>query len=178
MKNVSRHKNSILAVIVLFSSFSILLLATAWYASGLAPRLMERNYRTVKYAAQMQGALTAIYLDASNGKAPMPAEIERFDTNLAAEKLNITEVGEPETVASIEAQWSDFKKHPMTPTLEAFQKLIARLEELSAMNEKAMRAYEEQARTIGYGVLGGGMLGFALVFLYAVQVLLSAKLTA
>ncbi len=163
-------------VICLFSAFSILLLGLAWYASDLAPRLMYQNYRTVKYAAEMQGALTEIYLAAANAQAADPGQFARFDSNLLAEKNNLTEIGEPEIVTSLEAQWSAFRNLQRTPTLESFQKLTKTLEQLSAMNEVAMFAYESEARTLGKTVLFGGGLGFCLVLLYSIQVYLNAKL--
>jgi len=171
----SSHQKDLLALIALFSAFSVLLLGAAYYASGLAARLMERNYRTVKYAAEMQGALSSMYLEASGGKEASENEIARFDKNLAAEKLNITEIGEPETVVSIERQWSDLRKYHMTPTRESYRELSRSLEELSSMNEKAMHAYEEQSRTLSKTILCGGVLGLVLVVLYAAQIFLNSE---
>ena len=66
-------------ITAIFSVFSLMLLAAAWYASSLAPRMMESNYRSVKYGAEMQAALVAIYLNAVNLKQPPAEQIERFD---------------------------------------------------------------------------------------------------
>ena len=174
--NPGQQKRGIRTVILLFSVFSVLLLATAWYASSLAPRLMTRNYRTIKYTAEMQSALTAIYLAAANAKEPSPAELSRFEQNLASQKNNITENEEPESVASLEAQWSEFRKFQGSATIEAFQKLSKSLEKLAAINERAMFAYEERARTVSYSVLFGGVLGFVLVLIYALQIYLHLTL--
>ncbi|MFN8392378.1 MAG: hypothetical protein U0136_18940 [Bdellovibrionota bacterium] len=165
-------------VIVLFSIFSIALLAVAWYASGLAPRLMERNYRTVKYAAEMQRALTSFYLAVANAQEPRKEDISRFDLNLAAERNNITEVGEPEIVADLSVQWAEFRASKETPTLQSFERLSSTLNQLSEMNESAMLTYETQAKTLSYGVLVGGGIGFVLVFVYAVQAWLSVSVMA
>jgi len=53
MKSPSERKKGIVYVITLFSVFSVLLLGIALYASSLAPNMMVRNYRTVKYAVEM-----------------------------------------------------------------------------------------------------------------------------
>ena len=69
-------------------------------------------------------------------------------------------------------QWFAFKQEPLTPTFEAFTKLLSTLEDLAALNEKAMCTYEQDALSIGKTVLFGGIIGFALVLLYAIQMVL------
>ena len=175
MSKLSPRDRGFVYVISLFSVFSVLLLGTAWYVSSLAPSMMVRNYRTVKYAAEMQGALTAIYIDASSGKEPDSLQLSRFEENLEKQKHNITELREPEITAAVEQQWSTFAKKPITPDLESFKKLGATLQELVSLNETAMHAHEQQALTIGKGVLFGGILGFVLVLIYSVQFVLQQE---
>ena len=172
MKKTAEKRKGIVTVIALFAVFSAILLGTAWYACSLAPNMIVRNYRTVKYVAEMQSSLTAIYLDAANGKVPEPKEITRFEENLKKQKDNITELQEPEVTASIEEQWTVFSKQLLTPPLESFKKLGLTLEELASLNENAMFAYEQQARSMGKAVLFGGVLGFLLVMIYAVQIVI------
>ena len=162
-------------ITAIFSVFSLLLLAAAWYASSLAPRMMESNYRSVKYGAEMQAALVAIYLSAVNLKQPPADQIERFDRNFFAESINITESQEPEAVKEVDRRWSEFKKLPMTPTIESFQGLSTAIERVVELNEAAMYRHEQTANSIGKTVIFGGLLGLGLAVLYSLQIAYSLK---
>ncbi len=170
MKESSRRSEY--SIIMLFSTFSVLLLLVAWYASGLAPRMMERNYRSVKYSAEMQSALVKSYLSAVNGEELSPQETARFQESLNNAQQNLTEAGERELVSSLDTQWRAFRLAPATPTLESFQQLANSLEALSALNERSMKQFEERAVSLGKSVLFGGVLGFALVLVYSIQITL------
>lgn len=172
MNSIQGDGKGIRNVIILFSIFSLILLAVAWYASSLAPSLMLRNYRTVRYSAEMQSALTSIFLEATAGKLPQEAERHRFQINLDRQKENLTESGEPEITRLIEQQWRRFSDEPLSPSLETFQKLQSSLEKLKSINEASMYAYEDRALSIGKAVLAGGFLGFILVLTYSLQILL------
>lgn len=154
----------------IFGCLSLLLLAAGWYASSLAPRMMEANYRSVKYAGEMQSALVAIYLDTVNLKEPDAAEIVRFDKNFRAETENITEDQEIEAVNEIDRRWSEFKKRPMTPNIEAFKGLSISIQRVVELNEAAMYKKEQAAASIGKTVLFGGLIVAAIAALYSLQI--------
>ena len=168
-------KTDIRHISALFTCFSLLLLWAAWYASSLAPRLMESNYRSVKYGSEMQSALVSIYLDAINAKEPNPEDIARFDKNFSDQSKNITEEFEAEAVQDLASEWTNFSKKPMTPTVESFHRLSAAIERIVTLNEKAMYQKEESAASIGKTVLFGGFLGLFLVVIYAAQITFKIK---
>ena len=167
---------SFLYLISLFSVLSVSLLFTAWYASGIAPDLMSRNYRSIQYASQMEGALVAIFLAEVNGKVAPPAEVDRFEKNLQLEKENFTEENEEQIVQSLSKEWTAFRAKQVSSSIESFQSVLSTIKGVVDVNEKAMHAFEKKAVSLRYGVLFGGVLGFALVLLYALEIVLHSGL--
>ena len=157
-------------IIFLFSLTTAILIVTAWYASGIAPDLMSRNYRSVQYAAQMESALVAIFLDEVNGKTPSQDDVARFDDNLRLAKANITEPNESAAIEALGAKWMAFRGKPISPSVEAFKSVASAIRDVVDLNEKAMLAFEKRALEIRYGVLFGSLLPFFLVLLYAWEV--------
>ena len=166
----AKLKRDVRHITALFTCFSLLLLWAAWYASSLAPRMMESNYRSVKYGAEMQSALVSIYLDAVNAKEPNAADIARFEKNFSDQKRNITEEFEAEAVEDLAAEWSKFSSRPMTPTVDSFHRLSAAIERIVELNENAMYRKEDSAASIGKSVLFGGFLGLILAVIYSAQI--------
>ncbi len=172
MKATGEFKTRYLGVILLFSVLSVSLIWAAWYASGITPSLMTRNYRSIQYAAQMEGALVAAYLEAVHGKEFPPTEVQRFDKNLTLAKENITEVNEDQVLKLITEEWATFLKTPATPTVNSFQKVFSEIGELTALNEQAMREFEETAQKLRYTVLSCAGVGFFLVLVYSIEIVI------
>ena len=157
-------------IIFLFTVSTTILIGTAWYASGIAPDLMSRNYRSVQYAAQMESALVSIFLDEVNGQVPSPDDVARFDENLRLAKANITETNEGEAIEAVSAKWMAFRGKPISPSVEAFKSVASAIRGIVDLNEKAMLAFEKRAVEIRYAVLFGSLLPFFLVLVYAWEV--------
>ena len=172
MKTTDEFRKKYFGVILLFSVLSASLIWAAWYASGITPSLMTRNYRSVQYAAEMEGALVAAYLEAVHGKEFPPAEVKRFDKNLVLAKENITEVNEDRVLTLISEEWAAFIKTPVTPNVNSFQKVFAGIGELTALNEEAMHEFEKTAQMLRYTVLSCAGVGFFLVLVYSIEIVI------
>ncbi len=170
MKRNEKQRRGFLWLTFIFSVFSVLLIGSAWYASGITPDLMQRNYRSIQYASAMESSLVAIFLDGVDGKLPATADLKRFEENLELERKNVTEDHEAEIVQSLADHWSTFRAKPVSPSIASFKAVSSAIDELVAVNEKAMLALEQRAISIRYSVIAGSVLGFVLVLLYAWQV--------
>ena len=174
MSDREKRKKAFGWLIALFSVYSLLLMWGGWQASGIAPSLMSRNYQSVQYASRMESSLVAIYLDAVGGKVKPPGAVERFQDNLEQALRNITEDTEAEILQRLSERWTEFNGAPVTPTVESFRKVASVIEELTAVNERAMLSLQEKAKTLRYTLLAGGGMGFVIVLLYAVQIAVGA----
>lgn len=162
-----RNRGRFYGIVLLFCIYSLFLIWCTWYASSIAPAMLFRNYRTIQYVAQMEGALVSIFVGALGGKERDQTDIKHFEENLNLERQNITEPGEGELVDRLEARWKVFIANPATPSQESFQNVAHDLKELTTLNEKAMYAMEENVHSFRYTVLVGGLIGFFLFVVYA-----------
>ena len=169
MDNNERRRRGFLWITSIFSVFSIAMIFTAWYASGITPALMQRNYRSVQYAAQMETALVSIFLESVDGKVASPDSVTRFDDNLLLAEKNETEVNEDQILQTLRAKWTAFRAKPVSPSVASFKEVATAIDALVEVNEKAMHAFEERATSLRYSVIAGSVLGFILVLLYAWQ---------
>ncbi len=176
MKRTSKRTRPLVILIGMFTVYAALLICGGWYASGIAPNLMARNYRSIQFSSAMESSLTSIFIDAANGKEAAPADVERFEKNLAAAKENITEKGEPEILAQISARWKLFRSGPLTPAPELFQNVAASLNDLTEVNERSMESFQETASSLRYTFILGGAMGLFLFLLYSLQLVLGTSL--
>lgn len=170
MKRNENTRRGFLWLTFIFSIFSVLLIAAAWYASGITPDLMQRNYRSIQYASAMESSLVAIFLDGVDGKLPAATDLARFAENLELERNNFTEEREAEIVQNLADRWAELRAKPVSPSIASFKAVSSAIDELVAVNEKAMLAFEQRALSLRYSVIAGSILGFVLVLLYAWQV--------
>ncbi|MDX2169004.1 MAG: ATP-binding protein [Deltaproteobacteria bacterium] len=131
-----------------------------------AEAILQQNYRSVLAAQRMRGALEALdraALFALVGHPPPPdtdAQRQRFESELALEESNITEVGEGEAVQALRAQWSEYvaalaalraapdaaRATYFAQTAPAFAALSASTSRILELNQDAMLLKSEHAR--------------------------------
>lgn len=163
-----KAKKILYGLIVGLSCFSALMIISAWYASSIAPKLMQRNYLSVQYAMQMERSFVSIFVAESGGAQLDNSQIQNFETNLNLAQNNITEDGEKTILLELDAKWKQFKNKTVTPTIDEFQKMLATINSLIQINEGGMYLFRDRAKSLGLTVVSFGVLGLALSVIYAI----------
>ena len=104
-----------LGVGLLFLLIIILSLVGAFYIFSIkkdTENILKANYNTLEYSRNM-----LLSLDAINGNTEKA--IAAFETNLAKQTLNVTEVGEGDATLNLKRNFDDLKKNKIDETLKS-----------------------------------------------------------
>ncbi|HSZ71596.1 MAG TPA: ATP-binding protein [Cytophagaceae bacterium] len=150
-----------LGVGLLFLMIVLLSFIGAWYINALksdTENILAANYNTLEYSRSMLLALDEMGNDST--------AMHRFETSLAKQKNNISEIGEKETTQKISDHFQKMKQQPVNgslqPTIRSDIYEIMRLN-MQAIQRKSLIA-ESTAETATFWIAIAGTLCFLVAF--------------
>jgi len=155
-----------LAVVLGLTATIIMLLCAVYYTGGITPKLLERNYDSITYAANMKRAVSNLTLATSRQTIVSPFDVNSFNSNLKSAESNVTEPGEKEIIQTISSFWDNFQTKLFSDARLA-DDLNHSLDSLIAVNEKGMFALADQARSLRLTVLASGIGLTVIALLYS-----------
>lgn len=193
MKTSFRNKRFTIGMVVFLSIILLLAVSSAYFLNSLLQKtnsILKENHYSVVYARDMADVLTSTNQGIANffltNKNPDSSALNSnfilFNQSLVSEQNNITEEGEDKLVSDIEMDYNEYRNQ-VTELLKSpasvnnflslqtkFDSLYDKLILLSQMNEKAIEAKTDDARTYSkkatLQMTGIGTLGFLIAYAY------------
>jgi two-component system, NtrC family, sensor histidine kinase KinB len=140
----SRIRNGILLMLALALALGIFAVPTVHQLGGAIRETLYRNYTSIEAAQHMHAALYNLQLAQANGTIAiaLPPNRELFKHWISIELNDITEVGEGVLAADIQNRgnriFDELASGLHPPTINEYDQLHHRIDELIAMNQAAM----------------------------------------
>jgi NtrC-family two-component system sensor histidine kinase KinB len=168
----SRIRNGTLLLLALVIVLGAYALPRLNALGGAIRETLYRNYISIEAGQHMHEALRNLELAERDGKAreAVPAARDTFMHWMDIEKHDITEVGEPQLAADIEARgnklFDDIANSPPGARHDQeFDELHARIDDLIALNKAAMFRADSRAIRLGTHLTYEIAAGFAILLL-------------
>jgi methyl-accepting chemotaxis protein len=193
MKTSFRNKRFTIGMVVFLSIILLLAVSSAFFLNKLLQKtnaILKENHYSVVYASDMADLLTSINQEIVSSflsnKNPDSSALNNnfisFDKSLVSEQNNITEEGEAKLVSDIEKDYKEYRNQ-VSESLKSsaavnnvlslqtrFDSLYDKLMLLSQMNEKAIEAKTDDARTYSekatLRMTGIGTMCFLIAYAY------------
>ncbi len=157
-----RILKSFLGLVALYGLVGVLLIMAFFFASGLTPRFLRKNYDSIAAAQTMRRAWND--LKPAAGPAHLAQE-QGFDQALDFASHNLTEKGEHELVEGIAGLWAQRRPQALPLPASADAPMQSLLDGLVKVNEEAMFRLADESALLQRRVLWGSAVLFALAFL-------------
>ncbi len=168
----SRIRNGTLLLLALVIVLGAYALPRLNALGGAIRETLYRNYISIEVGQHQHAALRNLELAERDGKAreALPAARDTFMHWMDIEKHDITEVGEPQIAADIEARgnklFDDIANSPPGARHDReFDELHARIDDLIALNKAAMFRADSRATRLGTHLTYEVAAGFAILLL-------------
>ncbi len=170
----SRIRNGTLLMLAIALVLGVIALPKVYRLGGAIRTTLYRNYISIEAAQHMHAALSATQLAQHDGKLGPALEPNRkeFVKWINTELADITEVGESELASEIQQRgqrlFDELARDPSTPRDAEFKQLNARLDDLIAMNKRAMFRADSRATLMGRRLAYEYAGGLAVLFLIGI----------
>ena len=167
----SRIRNGTLLMLAIALVLGVIALPRVYRLGGAIRTTLYRNYISIEAAQHMHAALSTTQLAQHDGKLGTALEPNRkeFVKWINTELADITEVGESELASEIQQRgqrlFDELARDPSILRDAEFKQLNARLDDLIAMNKRAMFRADSRATLMGRRLAYEYAGGLAVLFL-------------